>query len=83
MEKNYYYLHRLDNREDIEAGKNKREAIKKGRELAAKYKTSIQLMKCVEDEPGGDLLVSYVGILEFPYYLRDLPLTAADITVNI
>ena len=83
MEKNYYYLHRLDNREDIEAGKNKREAIKKGRELAAKYKTSIQLLKCVEDEPGGDLLVSYIGILEFPYYLRNCQLTAADIIVNI
>ena len=30
-----------------------------------------------------DLLVSYIGILEFPYYLRNCQLTAADITVNI
>lgn len=83
MEKNYYYLHRVDTREDIEAGKNKHEAIKKGRELAAQFQTSIQLLKCVEDEPGGDLMVSYIGVLEFPYYLRDLNLTAADITVNL
>ena len=33
--------------------------------------------------PGADLLVSYIGVLEVPYYLRDCQLTAADITVNI
>jgi len=81
MEKNYYYLHRLDTKEDIEAGKNRRDAIRKGRELAAEKKTSIQILKCVEDE--GDLVVQYIGILEFPYFLRNCQLDWRDITVNI
>lgn len=81
MEKNYYYIQRYDTKEDIEVGKNKREAIKQGKEIALKYRTSCTLLKCVEDE--GSLCVTYVGILEFPYYLRNCQLDTSDITVNL
>lgn len=83
MEKNHYYLQRVNSISHTDAGKNKRDAIRQARELAAKEKCSIELFKCVGDKTSNDLLVAYVGILEFPYYLRDLNITAADITVNL
>lgn len=83
MKKNYYYLTHVNRSDYTEAGRNKRDAIRQARELAAKEKCSIELFKCVGDKTSNDLLVAYVGILEFPYYLRDLNLTAADITVNL
>ena len=83
MEKNHYYLTRADERIFQDAGKNKREAIRLGRELAVKEKTSIQLWKCKEDPEIKTLGRYYIGVLEFPYYLRNCQLTAADIIVNI
>ena len=81
MEKNAYYI-QVGNlsKEDIYAGTNKREAIKKGKKIALEKKTSCTLVKCVEDE--GDLVVKYIAILEFPNYLRDCQLDARDILVN-
>lgn len=83
MEKNHYYLTRVDERIFQDAGKNKREAIRLGRKLAVKEKTSIELWKCEEISDIKTLGRYYIGVLEFPYYLRNCQLTAADIIVNI
>ena len=83
MEKNHYYLTRIDESIFQDAGKNKREAIRRGREFAVKEKTSIQLWKCKEVSGIKTLSRYYIGVLEFPYYLRNCQLTAADIIVNI
>ena len=83
MEKNHYYLTRVDERIFQDAGKNKREAIRLGRELAVKEKTSIQLWKCKEVSGIKNLVRCYIGVLEVPYYLRDCQLSSADIIVNI
>ena len=83
MEKNHYYLTRAYERIFQDAGKNKREAIRLGRELAVKEKTSIQLCKCEEVSDIKTLGRYYIGVLEFPYYLRDFQLNASDIIVNI
>ena len=83
MEKNHYYLTRAYERIFQDAGKNKREAIRLGRELAVKEETSIELWKCMEVSGIKTLGRYYIGVLEFPYYLRNWQLTAADIIVNI
>ena len=83
MEKNHYYLTRVDERIFQDAGKNKREAIRLGREFAVKEKTSIELWKCEEISDIKTLGRYYIGVLEFPYYLRDFQLNASDIIVNI
>lgn len=83
MEKNHYYLTRAYERIFQDAGKNKREAIRLGRELAAKYETSIELWKCEEVSGIKTLGRYYIGVLEFPYYLRNCQITAADIIVNL
>lgn len=83
MEKNHYYLTRAYERIFQDAGKNKREAIRLGRELAVKEKTSIELWKCEEISDIKTLGRYYIGVLEYPYYLRNCQLTAADIIVNI
>lgn len=83
MEKNHYYLTQIDETIFRDAGKNKREAIRLGRELAVKEKTSIQLWKCKEVSDIKTLVRFYIGVLEFPYYLRNCQLTAADIIVNL
>ena len=81
MEKNHYYLTRAYERIFQDAGKNKREAIRIGRELAVKEKTSIELWKC--EEISDIKTLGRYGVLEFPYYLRNCQLTAADIIVNL
>lgn len=83
MEKNHYYLTRSYERIFQDAGKNKREAIRIGRELAAKEKTSIELWKCKEIPDIKTLGRYYIGVLEFPYYLRNWQITASDIIVNL
>lgn len=84
MRKGHYYLTTIRERNFVDAGKNKREAIKAGREMALKEGQSVELWHCepVKDVPGA-LGRYYVGMLEFPYYLRSCQLTAKDITVNI
>ena len=81
MEKNCYYVQLHNSREDFYVGQNKREAIKRGKEIALKNSTSCTLVKCVEDE--GDLCTKYIAILEFPYYLRGCQLDTSDITINL
>ena len=83
MEKNHYYLTRAYERIFQDAGKNRREAIRLGRELAVKEKISIQLWKCKEVYGIKTLGRYYIGVLEFPYYLRNCQITTADIIVNI
>lgn len=83
MKKNHYYLQRVNSISHTDAGKNKRDAIRQGRELAAKEKRSISLWKYEQTPDQERPSLHYIGILEFPYYLRNCQLTAADITVNI
>ena len=83
MKKNHYYLQRVNSISHTDAGKNKRDAIRQARELAAKEKRSIELWKYEQTPDQERPSLHYVGILEFPYYLRDLNITAADITVNL
>ena len=83
MEKNHYYLTRAYERIFQDAGKNKREDIRRGRELAVKEETSIELWKCEEIPDIKTRGRYYIGVLEFPYYLSNCQLTTADITVNI
>ena len=71
MEKNHYYLTRAYERIFQDAGKNKREAIRLGRKLAVKEETSIELWKCKEVSGIKTLGRYYIGVLEFPYDLRN------------
>ena len=82
MKKNHYYIKcQCADYFCKEVGANKREAIKRGKEVALEQKTTCTLMKCVEKE--GKLIppVEYIALLEFPYYLRNCQLDTSDITV--
>ena len=83
MEKNHYYIQYQSADKFCEGvgTKNKREAIKRGKELALEQKTTCTLLKCVEKE--GKLTMEYIALLEFPYYLRNCQLDTSDITINL
>ena len=89
MEKNHYYLTSVKERNFIDAGKNKREAIKAGRIMALELRQSVELYHCHEigleaGKPEGRLGRYYLGILEFPYFLSSAcHLIPSDITVNL
>lgn len=83
MELNHYYLTTTRSRNFVDAGKNKKAAILAGRIMACDEKCSIELWACRKVEGVGTLGRYYIGMLEFPYYLRDLQLIPHDITVNL
>ena len=84
IRKGHYYITGIRNRSFEDAGTNKRKAIKMARERALMEKQSIELWhgSPVKDVPGA-VGRFYVGIMEFPYHLRNCQLTTRNITVNI
>ena len=86
MEKNHYYYNLSVTGYCFEdAGTNRRNAIRRGRELAVRMKQTIQIWQARPVEGGnGRLGRYYVGVLEYPYYLsQSCEITPSDITVNI
>ncbi|MGD7407491.1 hypothetical protein ACQCP7_25770 [Ralstonia pseudosolanacearum] len=86
MTKGHYYFNRSLRGYDFEdAGTNRREAIRQGRELAVALRHSVQIWQARPVEGLPDRLGHYyVGSLEYPYYLSTAcTITASDITVNI
>lgn len=83
IRKGHYYITGIRARNFEDAGTNKREAIKVARERALKEKQSVELWHGVQVQGLDTIGRDFVGIMEFPYYLRDCQLTTADITVNL
>lgn len=84
MENKHYYLTPIGKLTFEDAGTNRQKAIRAGREKAASEKCSYELWQARPVEGGGGRLGRYfVGMLEFPYYLRDLDLDWHDVGVNL
>lgn len=84
MENKHYYLTPIGKLAFEDAGTNRQKAIRAGREKAAAEKRSYELWQARPVEGGrGILRRHFVGMLEFPYYLRDCDLDWHDITVNL
>lgn len=76
MKHKYCAIPVLKTTDSIPAGNNKKEAIKLCKEIALWKKTSVMLFQYV----GQDKV--FIGIAEFPYYLRNCNLDTSDITWN-
>lgn len=85
MQNKHYYLTPIGKLDFEDAGTNRRKAVQAGRERAAAEKCSYELWQARPVEGGGGRLGRYfVGMLEFPYYLRDVPgLDWHDVGVNL
>ena len=83
MEYKHYYLTPIGKLEFEDAGTNRRKAIQAGREKAVAERCSYELWQCRPVEGTGCKGRYFVGMLEFPYYLRDCQLDWHDITVNL
>jgi hypothetical protein len=84
MENKHYYITGIRERNFVDAGTNKKAAIKAGKARALQERQSVELWRCHKVGGCGETLGRYyIGILEFPYYLRNCPLTEKDITVNL
>lgn len=84
MENKHYYLTPIGKLAFEDAGTNRQKAIRAGREKAAAEKCSYELWQARPVEGGrGILRRHFVGMLEFPYYLRNCDLDWHDVGVNL
>lgn len=84
MENKHYYLTPIGKLAFEDAGTNRQKAIRAGREKAAAEKCSYELWQARQvDGCCGRLGRYFVGMLEFPYYLRDCDLDWHDVGVNL
>lgn len=83
MENKHYYITGIRARNLVDAGTNKKAAIKAGKARALQEGQSVELWHCHKIEDVGTLGRFFIGMLEFPYYLRNCSLTEKDITVNL